>query len=167
MKQVIKLTALFITVLMMANEVKCQSYNTAIGIRGGETAGLTFKQSLSSGKAFEGIIGFWPHGFSVTGLLEKVNETSVSGLNWYYGAGGHLSTFSSRRWYYRDHPYYYRRGYNYNYIGLGIDFIVGLEYKIPTIPFALSLDLKPYGEVSNYGHTYFSLDPGIGIKFTF
>jgi len=42
-----------------------------------------------------------------------------------------------------------------------------MEYKIPSIPFALSLDVKPYVEVITNGRVWTSLDPGLGIKVTF
>ena len=50
---------------------------------------------------------------------------------------------------------------------LGLDGIVGLEYKIPEIPFAISLDMKPLIEIDGNGYFYFAFDPGFGLKFTF
>lgn len=141
------------------------SYNTAIGLRAGETSGLTFKHFKNS-IAFEGILGFWNHGFSATLLVEKhAPAFGISGMNWYYGGGGHVALQSA--YYYR----YYDRGryklYHDGSVGIGVDGIVGLEYKIPSVPFAISLDVKPYLEVVSNGGVWTSLDPGLGVKLTF
>lgn len=147
------------------------NYRTAIGLRGGELGGFTFKHFTQSDGAFEVIVGLGyrnPHIFSVTLLYEKHTPAfNVSGMRWYYGGGGHATVIGDRSGYYR-HPwgrprYYYEAGA----VGLGIDGILGLEYKIPPIPFAISFDLKPYIEVTSAGGAFWSLDPALGIKLTF
>ena len=146
--------------------INTTSYKTAIGLRAGETSGLTIKQFVSSEKAIEGIVGLWSHGLSATILFEKYTPAfNVSGLNWYYGVGGHIALETGKySYYYKNNRYtHYREGS----FGLGIDGIIGLEYKIPSTPFALSLDMKPYIEVVTRGNTWMSLDPGLGIKVTF
>lgn len=142
------------------------TYSTAIGLRGGETSGLTIKHFVGANTAIEGILGLWHHGFTATVLLEKhVSAFNVSGLNWYYGGGGHIALQTNNKYY----GYGQKRNdqYDNGNIGLGVDGIVGLEYKIPAVPIALSLDLKPYIEVISNGNIYGSLDPGLGIKVAF
>lgn len=142
------------------------SYSTAIGLRGGETSGLTIKHFFGGSAAIEGIFGFWHHGFTATVLYEQhVSAFGAAGLNWYYGAGGHVAIHTHNTYYGYGHR---RNGYydNDNF-GLGVDGIVGLEYKIPQVPIALSIDLKPFIEVISNGNIYGTLDPGIGIKFAF
>jgi len=149
--------------------VNTNTYNTAIGVRLGETSGLSIKHFMDRGSsAIDGIIGIWPDAFSLTCLYEKHANAGIEGLTWYYGAGGHVFFESgSNRYYYRDQYYYYRRYYTTDGAGLGIDGVVGLEYKIRPVPFALSIDLKPFVESNTNGGLYVSLDPGFGIKFTF
>ena len=142
------------------------SYSTAIGVRGGETSGLTIKHFMSDQNALEGIIGFWYHGFTATLLYERHSPAfSASGLNWYYGLGGHGTIYGNSRYYYhgRERAYYYSHGS----VGLGFDGIFGLEYKIPKAPIAFSLDVKPYVEIISTGGVWTSLDPGLGIKVAF
>lgn len=146
--------------------INTSSYKTAIGLRAGETSGLTIKRFIGSNTALEGIVGVWSHGLSTTILFEKYTPAfNVNGLNWYYGGGGHIAFETSRT------VYYYRNGrydkYHDGSIGLGIDGLIGIEYKIPTIPFALSLDVKPFIEIISRGDIWISLDPGLGIKVTF
>ena len=146
---------------------------TSVGLRVGGTTGLTLKRSTSSGADLEGIIGVSPTGLSFTGLYEITKPTSanLSGLFWYYGCGGHASIWNGRPYYY--YYYYpdgrYYRGYGTygSAFGVGIDGVLGLEYRIQEIPFSISLDVKPYIEINSAGFTYFNPDPGLGIKFRF
>lgn len=160
----------FALFLVLGTSLNAQlNYKTAIGLRGGETSGLTIKQKIGGTTAIEGIIGFQGHGLSLTALFEKYQGTGVEGLNWYYGGGAHATFFRyyySRRHYWRDEYYYSRYYYNGGF-GIGIDGVLGIEYKIPKAPIALSVDLKPYVEINNRGYLWTSLDPGIGIKVAF
>lgn len=141
------------------------TYNTAIGLRGGGTSGLTIKHFTGSNVALEGIIGLWDNAFSLTGLYEKHANAGATGLNWYYGGGFHIAA-ETYRYNDRDH-YYHRDHYREDGVGVGIDGIVGIEYKIVPIPFAVSVDLKPFLEINTHGGAFFALDPGLGLKFTF
>jgi hypothetical protein len=161
--------------LSMLTKVAAQdgaSYNTAIGLRLGETSGLTVKLK-GSDHAIEGILGIWSDAFSITGLYEKhINAGGIPGLEWYYGGGAHVAFLTSGPYY--NGVYYYSvdrgRYYFYRYggdLGIGIDGIIGIEYKIPAIPIAFSLDLKPFLEYNTGGFFYGSFDPGLGIKVAF
>jgi hypothetical protein len=145
--------------------INTNSYQNAIGLRAGPTSGLTFKHFMGN-NAIEGILGFWHSGFSLTGLYEVHASAGVPGLKWYYGGGGHIAAQPSN-YYYRT----YRNDYYYRYrdqgVAIGVDGIVGLEYKIKPIPFAISLDIKPLIEINNHGDVFTGLDPGLGIKLTF
>lgn len=102
----------------------------AIGLRAGETSGLTLKHFFANTNAIEGIISVWPYTLGVTGLYEFNKPTKAVGLNFYYGLGGHVNigTARYRAYYlYRDRDYVYVR--RSNEVALGVDFIGGLEYK--------------------------------------
>ncbi len=146
--------------------INSTDYRTAVGLRAGETSGLTVKRFVGSNDALEGIFGAWYHGFSATVLYERHTQAfNVSGMNWYYGGGAHAAIQSNRRIYrhYGNRYEYYREGS----FGLGVDGVLGLEYKIPSTPIAMSLDVKPYIEFINTGGVWTSLDPGLGIKVAF
>lgn len=147
--------------------VNQSTYRTAIGLRGGGTSGLTIKHFFANHAAIEGIIDFWPHGIGATALYEKhVQAFNVPGFHWYYGGGGHLRVYPDGSWTkYRGR--YYWSDNDPDGLALGIDGIVGLEYKIRPIPFAISLDLKPFLEVNTNGGVGGYIDPGLGIKVTF
>ncbi len=141
-------------------------YRTAIGVRAGGTSGLTIKHFFANYSAIEGIIGFHPNAFSLTALYEKHQGFSTPGLHWYYGGGGHVA-FESGRFYSYNEGRKWRRYYGDGEVALGVDGVLGLEYKIPPIPFAISFDVKPFLEVNTGGGTYVGLDPGLGIKVAF
>jgi hypothetical protein len=157
---------LVITFLLIGLNSQSQSYKTAIGLRAGETSGLTIKHFMGGDAALEGILGIWSHGFSATLLYEKHAPIKSSGLNFYYGAGGHIAFETyNHSWYYRHGNRYYE--HRHGGFGIGIDGIVGIEYKFP-IPLAISLDIKPFLEVvSDGGGVWTSLDPGLGLKVAF
>ena len=138
------------------------NYHAAIGLRAGDTSGLTFKFNSGGSSNVELLAGFWSNWLSLTALYEKnVSAFNVNGMNWYYGAGGHVSFVTGD---------YYNRGRQYTRgddFALGLDGIVGLEYKIPPIPFAVSIDIKPFMEIYRNGNFFLGIDPGIGVKFTF
>lgn len=145
-------------------------YKFAVGLRSGGTSGITLKVNTSELTALEGIIGFWNDGLSITGLWEKhPSAFNVEGLHWYYGAGGHIAFYEAD---YRNErgPAWWdddRNDFDDGDVGIGLDVIGGIEYKIPPIPFAISFDLKPFIELNTNGGTYFSFDPGIGLKLAF
>lgn len=162
------ITAITGTLHAQSSSTGSSDYRTALGIRAGGTSGVTFKRFVGSGNALEFIAGAWSYGFSLTGLYENHQNAGVPGLNWYYGGGAHIAAETGRVYY----RYYYDRRYEYFYrtgsdVGLGVDGIVGLEYKIRPIPVALSLDLKPFIEVNTAGGAFLGLDPGLGIKVAF
>ena len=142
------------------------TYQTAVGVRVGETTAITFKNNFKPATALELQLGFWNHGFNTTLLIEKhVPAFNESGLQWYYGAGAHASFYNHYHW--AKHYENGKRYYTTNEIGIGIDGVIGIEYKIPQIPFAISLDFIPYVELISNGDIWASANPGIGIKLCF
>jgi hypothetical protein len=138
------------------------NYKFAAGIRAGETSGLTFNVNTTASTGLEFIAGIWSDWVSLTALYEIRKEAfNAKGLNWYYGGGGHFSFATGT---------YYQEGRTYprgDFSGIGLDAILGLEFKIPEVPFAVNFNLKPLFEINTVGDLYFAIDPGIGLKFTF
>lgn len=153
--------------LLISGMISAQ-YNFAVGFRSGGTSGITLKKKYEN-SAVEGIVGFWHDGLSVTALWKKsAMAFDVSNLNWYYGIGGHVSVYGENfdgkggiSWY--RHPHEIHDGK----VAFGVDGIVGLEYKIPQLPFAFSFDIKPLVEAVYEEGLSFFLDPGAGIKVVF
>jgi hypothetical protein len=160
----ITLVVTLLVLISLGNSGFAQSYTTAIGLRVGGTTGFTVKHAINPTTAVEGIVGGFSNGFSITGLVEHHTRAfDERNFNWYYGGGAHLAVYNGGR--------YNRFGREVDYdsrsdIGIGINGIVGLEYRMPdNVPIAFSVDLKPFIEFTSGGNVGFALDPSIGIKF--
>ena len=143
-----KFIAFFACLVLAAGSVSAQDYQHAAGVRLGVSSGaFTYKQPIN-GNAIEAMLWVnWDSGFALAGLYEWSMPIITEGFNLYYGAGVHLGVFSEN-------------------FALGIDAILGIEYKIPSVPFALSLDYKPsLSLLPDVGVDFVNL--GLGIKFTF
>lgn len=146
------------------------TYKFGVGVRGAWVAnGLDLKYFLDQGggHALEGIFGaFWGR-FDVTVLYEKqqdLNLGGVSGLDWFIGIGGHLRNYgknwgnNSGRWFYYSGPG--------DGLHLGVDGIIGLEYKFAELPLAAGVDFKPFYELDLDGKGYIQSDVALKLLFT-
>jgi hypothetical protein len=153
-----------------SSTVVAQDYKNGIGIRlGGLTSGLTFKHFIKPLGAFEGILSFGHRSFLITGLYEQhVGIGSAPGLRWFYGGGAHVGFFRDNGYYYwtrKNNRVYYVDGYASSRAIVGLDLILGLDYKFANAPFNLSLDLKPIIDFHDGLYGYF--DGGLSFRFTF
>jgi hypothetical protein len=113
-----------------------QEYTTGVGLRMGPYQGITVKHFTDPGTAIEGILATQYGGFYIAGLYEKQqNAFETPGLDWFYGAGGHIGSWGPR---YSDH--WVNDGTSYT--AIGIDGIIGMEYTFD-IPINIGLDWKP------------------------
>lgn len=154
------------TVLAQNNPYLPGKGTTEIGIRIGGTSGATVKYFYKANTAVEGIVGAFGNGFSITGLIERQQPfEGAEGLYIYYGGGAHLAFYNGKN----INSSHFGREVDYrsgNDMGIGVNLIVGLEYRLPEgIPIAISVDLKPFIEVGTGGYVSAAPDPSIGIKF--
>jgi len=150
---------ILIVFLLAGFSIQAQDYQTGIGLRFGLANGLSVKHFLSDATAVEGILTTRWEGFMVTGLFQVHNQLSPQGLSWYYGAGAHLGFFGG----YDDHPWF---DDDRDYMVLGIDGVIGLEYVFSEIPLSISLDWKPAINLS--GHSgFWGDDGGLAVRYVF
>lgn len=101
-------------------------------------------------------------------LLQQ-NIADVKGLQWYYGAGLQLRW---QRYIYRydyrrpNDPRWYEGEDSFTSIDLGVDAVIGLEYKFEKEPISLFLDATVFVEVYD---RFFNFWPqsGIGARYHF
>lgn len=128
-----------------------ESYDMAVGVKV-YPGSISVKKSLSGLKYVEGLAAFWNKGFRATALLEFHNNfNNAPGLRWYYGAGAHLGFYNARH-------------YGGNTL-MGIDTVLGLDYKINGAPLNISLDWQPSFEFG--GGSGYEGWGGLGIRYTF
>lgn len=100
---------------------------------------------------------------------KDLNLDEISGLEWYYGVGGQVKSMSVRyRYNYED-----RFGNKYenvystaNFINIGADGIIGLEYTFKDAPFSIFTDINLFLEI--YRTPFFIHGQGgIGVRYNF
>lgn len=134
-----KRTVVVIAALLISCAIYAQrDYSTGFGVRLGTTNGITVKHFVTDHSALEGILSTRWRGFIITGLYEfHLNAFKTPNFNFYYGFGGHLGVWSV---YGYNHPWFEDDD---EYIALGVDGILGLEYTFDEVPFSVALDWKP------------------------
>ncbi len=159
------LLVLLVLVLAIASQAQSRSsnsssYRTALGVKVWDGAGITLKHFFNPKDAGELIGYFWGHGFRLTGLYEiHGNFAGAPGLKWYIGPGAHVAVYNNNYYY---HGYYYVEGD----ARVGIDGVLGLDYKFSRAPINLSLDWQPSFEFGDYT-TFYGSWGGLGIRYTF
>jgi len=156
MKRILLTLAVTFCILSLT---RAQDYNTGVGLRGGFASGLTVKHFLSQKSAFEGILDSRWRGFDITLLYEIHNQVAdVDRLKWYFGGGGHIGFWNGK--------YVPWGETGVNYIVIGVDGILGIEYSFSAIPINIGLDWKPAFNL--VGYTGFWADGGaVSIRFIF
>lgn len=134
------------------------SYQTAIGVKFYPGA-ITLKHFTSKSIALEGLGYFFNYGFRLTGLYEIHGEIpGAAGLRWYAGPGAHIGAWNDK---WKDVFPGRADG-----IAIGIDGVLGLDYKVNDIPLNLSLDWQPSFNI--VGYNYFEGGwGGLAIRYTF
>ena len=160
-KLVLGVFVLFFTVAMQAQSRSTNSstYKTALGVKVWDGGGISLKHFFDK-NAGELIGYFYRHGFRLTGLYEIHGDfADARGLKWYIGPGAHIGFYDGG---------YYHRGYYYpdNHAQVGVDGVLGLDYKFRGAPINMSLDWQPAFEFGDGGGFYGSWG-GLGIRYTF
>jgi len=133
------------------------SYRTALGVKF-YPGSISIKHFMYENRALEGLASFWHDGFRITGLYEIHGDINgAPGLKWYVGPGAHIGAWNND-W---EHNHPDRDGG----IQIGIDGVLGIDYKINAAAINLSLDIQPLFNIANY--SYFDVWGGIGIRYTF
>lgn len=145
---------LFLSVAGLAQNktTNSSSYTNALGVKVWDGGGISFKHFFSENHAGELIGYFWNHGTRITGLYEIHGDISgATGLKWYIGPGAHVGF------------------YNTKYGGgsfIGIDGVLGLDYKFKGAPINMSLDWQPSFEFGD-NRGFVGSWGGLGIRYTF
>lgn len=127
-------------------------YKTAVGVKFYPT-GITLKRFITDSRALEFVGFFYDEGERVTGLYEfHYNIPDIEGLKWYAGPGVHLALYNNKHG---------------GFTSVGVDGVVGLDYKIKSAPINLSLDYQPSIQLTDYYGDRFTSWGGLAIRYTF
>ena len=128
------------------------TYRTALGVKVWDGGGISFKHFVNGKNALELIGYFWNQGTRVTGLYEIHGPISgASGLQWYIGPGAHVGFYNTK---YGDGAF------------IGLDGVLGLDYKFHGAPINVSLDWQPSIEFGD-NRGFVGSWGGLGIRYTF
>ncbi|SOD14245.1 hypothetical protein [Pedobacter xixiisoli] len=136
------------------------SYKAALGLKFIYGVSATGKVFLKDKHALEGIVRYNGAGglgsnIAFTALYQYHNNIKdVDGLRWYIGGGGYVNHFS-----WKDNDIA-------GVTTFGASGVIGLEYKIKSLPLAISADWVP-GYVISKNIGFSAENGGIGIKYTF
>jgi len=135
-----------------SKSAKSSSYQTALGVKVWDGGGISLKHFVSGNNALEGIGYFWNRGIRITGLYEIHGDISgAAGLKWYIGPGAHIGFYNTK---YGDGSF------------IGIDGVLGLDYKFSGAPINISLDWQPSFEFGD-NRGFVGSWGGLGIRYTF
>ncbi|MEP7142154.1 MAG: hypothetical protein ABI707_04750 [Ferruginibacter sp.] len=168
-KQFLLATVILMLVISTATAQKSKSfyssdYTTAIGVKlypGTGGGAVTLKHFINKGAALEALGSFWDRGTRATGLYEfHWDIKGAPGLKWYVGPGVHLGFYNDK--------YYNNNRFGGSYVGIGVDGVIGLDYKFNKIPLNLSADWQPSFEFGSNRYNGFGGDfGGIAARYTF
>jgi len=123
-----KKLALAIALMSIISSSPLLAQDFGLGFRISSHIGITGKYFLNDSKAIEGQINYNNNGMDFVGIYEIEHSLGEPQWYWFYGGGGHISTWNHT---------------GDNSMLIGVDGIIGLEYKFTKAPLALSIDLKP------------------------
>jgi hypothetical protein len=155
MRKLLIILAFSIVTTTFAQEISGPQYNTAIGGKISSGIAFSYKKFVANTHALEAQAMYFKKGVRFIGLYQFhfYNIEGLNGLAWYAGPGAHLGVWFPK---FKDEfssP-----------IDLGIDGVIGLDYKIPNTPVNISLDWQPsFGILGDAG-----LQPqfgGLGIRY--
>jgi hypothetical protein len=168
-RKILLLAAIVISAVSTTNAQKSSSfatsdYTTALGIKLNPAIGgvaVTFKHFMNQQRAFEALGTFWERGTRLTGLYEfNWDIRDLNGLKWYVGPGAHLGFYNDE--------YHNENHYGASYVSVGIDGVIGLDYKFNNIPLNLSVDWQPAVEFGTGRYNGFAGDfGGFSARYTF
>ena len=124
-------------------------YKTAIGAKLWTGGGISVKTFIKDNNALEFIGYFDRYGTRITGLYEiHGNLSSEGALKWYVGPGAHVGLYKG-------------------ITAVGIDGVVGVDYKFTNMPLNLALDWQPSFELGSGTRNGFNANwGGFAIRFT-
>ena len=132
-------------------------YNRAIGVKLPGGFSVTYKKFIAETRNLEFQATGWNKGFRVSGLYEFnfYSFPKIPTLAWFVGPGVHAGFWKDQ----------YKTSYG-SKADIGIDGIIGLDYKIPDLPLNFSVDWQP--AVTLIGNASFApATGGIAARFTF
>ena len=168
-----KRIVLFLTVLMgLAISANSQHYLKSAGFRLGHTTGISFQKFVAKHQAVDLMVSGRHNGLQFNTLYKWHSPTEFNmegNFVLYYGLGGHFGferLIPYNLEFQQPFPEYDLK--RKSYFTMGVDVVVGIEYRMMIAPITLSFDVKPYFNYIGFkelnGHFW---DSALSIKYVF
>jgi hypothetical protein len=163
----------FILVTAFLVKLHGQDYKkNAIGVRLGLSSGITYEHNVDAFRGYKGLLSFREGGIQITGLIESHRPLYLNFTNkmyYYVGMGAHVGyTRYPPQWGAFYKPFQGYSGQPHFAPVIGMDAIIGLEYRLSNTPLSFCLDAMPFFEF--FGQNIFRLallNIGFSIKILF
>lgn len=163
---------LIVPILFIGLNLQAQYYKKSVGIRTGYTSAVTYKYFFENEQAIEVLASGRNNGFQVAALYQFNKPMSISfndRFYAYYGVGASVGyeKFSTRIADVNSTIPAFTFDQQ-TYFTMGINTILGVEYRWLTIPMTIGLDIKPLFQFigMQYTETHF-WDVGLSAKYVF
>ena len=158
-----------IVLLCLSTSAFSQFYPREIGLRGGYTAGITFRVNIENDLSYEAQLCYRNQGAIFTMLRLKHMEIGMDKFgNWkfLYGMGLHAGFYFTDSYRIIFKEIYY--GQNLFTPVVGIDGYIGIDYLLEQIPMSFGFSFQPHMEISMRQIFGLNLwDFGIHVKYRF
>ena len=145
-----------------------QTFENAIGVRGGITAGIEYRYYTNDANAYKFLLGTRNDGLQLHAMKEFHQYDLFSRtdrLVFFYGAGMHAGYEKWLKKYADQNSVWYQDRYAFL---AGMDALVGLEYMFYEVPISLGIEAKPYFDI--FGSHMFKVelfDIAFTLKYRF
>lgn len=127
--------------------LSAQTFNKAIGIRGGLSSGFEYRFYTDDANSYKLLLATRNSGIQLHALKEfheyDLFEFSDQ-LSLFYGLGAHIGYEQWDKRYVQNNTTWYKKR---TALLAGIDIVVGLEYLFYEVPLAVGFEVKPYIDV--------------------
>jgi hypothetical protein len=152
---------------------QAQYYEQSAGIRLGGSYGLTYKKFFNEIDAIEFLFGGREEGIHLTITYQfnkPLNLSRNETFFLYYGVGGHtgFEKYPTKTLINSQAPESEFIYENKSHFTMGVDAIVGLEFRLLTAPITIGLDMKPYFSFIGFRYTRTDFwDTSLSVKYVF
>jgi hypothetical protein len=164
---------MFFIIIVLANSIVNGQYgNRQAGLRMGYRGGIFYQITHEAGTAeigYNAMLGFSKNGIQITGL-RIVYETSIKGISpdlfFAWGYGGHVGFIYTDHVGFLGETYYFQRDRFCPVFG--VDGWLAAEYRVHDIPLNISLNLKPFVEITVPAFVrVMPLDLAVSVSYVF
>lgn len=145
-----------------------QTFENAIGVRGGITAGIEYRLYTNDANAYKFLLGTRSKGIQLHAMKEFHQYDlfrRTDRLVFFYGAGVHAGYEKWFQKYSNGNSVWYQDRYAFL---AGMDALAGLEYMFYEVPVSLGIEAKPYFDI--FGSRMFRIelfDIAFTLKYRF